>query len=152
MNNSEGILFNLLAEVGKPIANFIKAYLPQVDVFWWDNCIVRKLREYQISRIKPGDLQRLDIGTLLTALNRNFDTLSELAGLKRETKFYIKETQCMRNKLAHWKPGDVLTDADFARDLDTLYRLCTEINADSRLLEKLAQLRHDVILKIYLEI
>lgn len=139
----------ILDDMTRQVANFLSRHLPELEPdAWWTVCVLNNLSEQQYQRIvrSPShQLDNLDLAALLRILDRNwFELYKVQPQLSFDAKNYLKETQAIRNRWAN-KTATGFAFDDIYRDIDTLNRFAGVIHADEAMVEKLRQLRHQLL-------
>ena len=121
----------------------LEAWLPEVGgQKWWQFYVYDQLSisQQRVLLSTDGRLDELDAAGLLRVLARNWYELSNhktITGIKKNGLKFVKETQDIRNELAHKKVNQVVDHKDLIRYLDTLSRLIQEISGDPALIKDL---------------
>lgn len=137
-NHLEGSMITLLKEVAGQLALFLEKVLPSLHEGWWKQLVVNNLSIQQQRRIEQqriGSLSALDLAALLRVFDQNWYQLSTKLALPSESRHFVKEMQTVRNRWAHSGTEGFPVD-DVYRDLDTLQRFATVIEADESLIQK----------------
>lgn len=132
-------LNTLLQKVTVSLAAFLEKVLPSLLEDWWKQAVLYNLSIQQQSRIKQrniNSLAALDLAALLRVIDQNWFQISNKLNLSSETRHFVKEMQTIRNRWAHTDTEGFPVD-DIYRDLDTLQRFATIINADEHLLQEI---------------
>ena len=128
----------LWARMTKCLAHFSKRfYRPFSD--WWNEAVVNILSFQQRRRVRErgiNSLASLDLAALLRVLDQNWYQISTKLDLTSESRHFVKEMQTVRNRWAHAGSEGFPVD-DVYRDLDTLQRFATVIEADEGLLQEI---------------
>lgn len=129
----------LLSGAAEAIANYLDRLLPALFDDWWKEAVVGKLSFQQQRRVgEKGivSLSSLDIAALLRVLDQNWHQISMKMNLPPEARHFAREMQTVRNRWAHaGTEGCPLEDV--YRDLDTLQRFATVIEADDTLIQEI---------------
>lgn len=123
---------DLLQKTNIYLANFLEKTLPSLFDEWWKNAVLASLSFQQQRRVEErqiNSLTSLDLGSLLRVFDYNWYQLSTKMNLTHEARHYLKEMQTVRNRWAHAGAEDFPPDV-YYRDLDTLQRFASVINAD----------------------
>ena len=128
----------VLADLAATIAGVLQRELPQVGKDWWQSCVVDRLSIQQqrlVSNGRVDSLASLDLAGLLRVFDQNWNPLGYRLNLDQQTRNWLKEAQGIRNRWAHLPPGG-LRLGDAYRDVDTLYRLLSALDADHVTLDR----------------
>jgi len=129
-----------LKETTKETCRLLYTLLPNIGgEKWWDKSVIGKLSHQQQNRVQRGQvskLEDLDLAALLRVFDKNWFEISDKANLPYEGRNLVKEVQQVRHRAFHQGAENPKLD-DIYRDLDTLKRYLSMIDADSDLLEKL---------------
>lgn len=136
-----------LDDVTGALSDFLARELPRFGrTDWWNHYVLSVLTPSQreiIERRRVTSLAGLDLAALLRVLDQNWNEMSGNLKWPREVRTFVKESQSIRNRWAHF--GSQLPKADdIYRDLDTLQRLMQAIG-DGNLAEKLGQAKRKVL-------
>jgi hypothetical protein len=118
---------------------YLKSVLSKIYDNWWSEGVLKKLSKEQaeyIIREKINSLDGLDLAKLLRVFDENWNEISRKMDLASDARTFIKEMKSIRNKLAHSTGSNFYRDEIF-RDLDTLQRLATIINAANAFIEEI---------------
>ncbi len=129
----------LLNEVVEQLDRFLEKVLPSLFEDWWQQAVINTLSFQQQRRLghkETHSLSSLDLAALLRVLDQNWYQISTNLHLPSEVRHYVKEMQTIRNRWAHAASGSFPED-DVYRDLDTLQRFASIINADSAFLDEI---------------
>jgi hypothetical protein len=131
-------MFSLLGnETAESLRDFLSSVLPETSPNWWGNLVIPSLSFQQLRMVEErgiSSLSGLDLAALLRVIDKNWFEISSKRPLTNEVRTWIKEMQHIRNKWAH-AAGHPPEAEDIYRDLDTLQRFLTAINASSALVE-----------------
>ncbi|MFA6293345.1 MAG: helicase-related protein [Victivallales bacterium] len=125
-----------LTEASAQLVIFLDDVLPSLFDDWWKNAVVCNLSFQQQRRIeqsKINSLASLDLAALLRVLDQNWYQVSRKLNLTSDSRHFIKEMQTIRNRWAHAGTEGFPLD-DVYRDLDTIQRFATVINANELLI------------------
>ena len=114
------------------LANYLNKILPELYDDWWQDGVLSELsyRQQQwVDRHEVVSLSSLDLAALLRVLDQNWYQISENRKLTREDRHYVKEMRTIRNRWAH-ADAKGFSSEDIYRDLDTLQRFVSVIEAD----------------------
>ncbi|MBI1986921.1 MAG: hypothetical protein HYS70_01060, partial [Nitrospinae bacterium] len=128
----------LLSEAARQLAIFLEKVLPSIFDDWWKQAVVNNLSSQQRQQIEQrniGSLASLDFAALLRVLDQNWYQISPKLSLTSEARHFVKEMQTVRNRWAHASTEGFPVE-DIYRDLDTLQRFATVIDADESLLQE----------------
>lgn len=141
-------MVELLADVNKVIHDFLGIWLPKIGgEDWWKRYVLYALTDSQLRHVEQKGIEALsglDLAALSRVLVRNWSSISWKAGLSRDGQHYLKEIQIIRNRWAH-AGVDAYPPADVYRDLDTIVRFLSELDADEAIAAKARQARDDVL-------
>jgi len=141
--NTQATLSKLLSEVAKYLALFLERELPSLFEDWWNQAVVNNLSFQQRRRMEQrgiASLGALDLAALLRVLDQNWYQVSNKLGLTSESRHFVKEMQTIRNRWAHATTEGFPLD-DIYRDLDTLQRFATVIEANETLIQEVRSLK-----------
>jgi len=145
-------MFSLLSvEVASSVRTFLETILPQLDENWWNRHVVPALSFQQQRTVKNksiSSLSGLDLAALLRVVDKNWYEISGKYNLTHETRNWVRELQQIRNRWAH-SAGHPPSPEDVYRDLDTLQRFLTAINAAPNLLEQIRQRKQGALPNIH---
>ena len=122
----------------KYLALFLEKILPSLFDDWWKQAVVNNLSFQQRRRIEQRNIESLaslDLAALLRVLDQNWYQISTKLNLTSEARHFVKEMQTVRNRWAHAGTEGFPVE-DVYRDLDTLQRFATVIEADESLLQE----------------
>lgn len=143
-------MHDALNDLAKNIQQFLENVLPSCDDQWWSNCVIGNLT-FQQRKIaeekKMTSLKELDLAGLLRVLDQNWHEINGVHRLPFEARNWLKETQSIRNRWAHLPP-DGLSPDDCYRDLDTVLRLLTALDAEESSIARIRTLRDKTIEKL----
>ncbi len=140
---------NLLNKASKCLALFLEKVLPSLFHCWWHDAVINVLSFQQRRRVKErgiNSLISLDLAALLRVLDQNWYQVSAKLNLASEARHFVKEMQTVRNRWAHAGSEEFPVD-DVYRDLDTLQRFATIIEADESLLEEVRTTKTSLLTK-----
>ncbi len=129
----------LLQKTTIHLASYLEKVLPPLFDNWWIEAVVNKLSFQQQRRVKQHgneSLKSLDLAALLRLLDQNWYQLSRSLDLTSESRHYVKEMQTVRNRWAH-TGSEGMPVEDVYRDIDTLQRLASLINADDIFIQEI---------------
>ena len=130
---------DLLQKTTRCLSNYLNIVLPQLLENWWKEAVVYKLSYQQQRRIEQNgvdSLFSLDLAALLRILDKNWRDISQEKNISYESFHFIKEMQTIRNKWAHAATEEFQFE-DVYRDLDTLQRFVTLIDADETFIQEI---------------
>jgi hypothetical protein len=131
------------------LCSFLKGLLPSFSEHWWDKNVLRNLtfQQQQIVRDKKiNSLSRLDLSSLLRILDKNWYQIAQRKCISSDARLYIKEMNAVRNRWAHAGAEETPTD-DVYRDLDTLLRFASAIEAGREFTDRVKIAKEKVLLK-----
>ena len=137
----------LLNDAAKELAHFLETLLPSLFDDWWKDAVTSNLSYQQQRRLeqsRTNSLASLDLAALIRVLDRNWYQVSIKLNLPAESRHFIKEMHTVRNRWAHANTGGVPFE-DMYRDLDTLQRFASIINANEILLNEVRALKTSLI-------
>ena len=137
----------ILTDVTKNLISYLEAVLPTISEKWWQNCVINVLSFQQKRRVeqkKITSLSAFDLAGLLRILDQNWYLISTKRNCSPEARHFVKEMQTIRNRWAHIG-GEGFSDEDVYRDLDTLQRFAAVIESDKGIIEKIKQLKIELI-------
>ena len=136
-----GVIAELFSLLTKELCNYLGHALPKLSDDWWQSRVIAEL-SFQQSQIveqhRVSELSSLDLAALLRIIDRNWFEISRVEALPPGTRNFVKELQTIRNRWAH-AGSDKMDNDDLFRDLDTMQRLATAINADRRVIDKIVE-------------
>lgn len=142
-------MFSLLAnETAEALRSFFVSVAPENSENWWNSTVIPTLSFQQQRMVEErgiASLSGLDLAALLRILDKNWYDISAKKNLSNEVRIWTREMQLIRNKWAHsgGKPPEM---EDLYRDLDTLQRFLTAINADTDLISTVRERKRDCII------
>lgn len=125
-------LNSLFQKLTAYLAGYLESILPSFSNDWWSEAVVNNLSFQQRRRVEQRrieSLTSLDLAALLRVLDQNWYQISMKLDLTSEARHFVKEMQTVRNRWAHAGSEGFPVD-DVYRDIDTLQRFATVINAD----------------------
>jgi len=138
----------VIQRVTEALAKFLERELPGLKAAgWWDSLVVAMLTPQQrdmVNRRRVTSLSGLDLAALLRTLDQNWTGMSTKLNWPREVRHFIKETQSLRNRLAH-RGSEPADPEDSYRDLDTLQRLMQAIG-EGKLAEVIAGAKRQILM------
>lgn len=129
---------NLLQKVTVSLASYLESVLPSLFENWWTEAVLSKLSFQQRRRVEQRNISSLasfDLAALLRVLDQNWYQISTNKNLSSESRHFVKEMQTIRNRWAHIGTEKFPVD-DIYRDLDTLQRFATVVDADDAFLRE----------------
>jgi len=148
-NSMQASMAHLLGEASKYLALYLEKVLPPLFNDWWNEAVVNILSFQQRRRVKDrgiNSLTSLDLAALLRILDQNWYQISAKLDLTSEARHFVKEMQTVRNRWAHAGSEGFPVD-DVYRDLDTLQRFATVIEADEDLLQEIGATKTSLLAK-----
>ena len=148
-NQMQASFATLLSGAAEALANYLDRLLPSLFDNWWKDAVVDKLSFQQQRRVeqkKIVSLSSLDLAALLRVLDQNWYKTSTKLNLTPEARHFVKEMQTVRNRWAHAGSEGFPVD-DVYRDLDTLQRFATVIEADEVLLQEIRTIKTSLLAK-----
>ncbi len=142
-------LNSLLQKATISLAAYLEKVLPSLFNDWWNEAVINILSFQQRRRVKErriNSLTSLDLASLLRVLDQNWYQISTKLNLTSEARHFVKEMQTVRNRWAHTGSEGFPVD-DVYRDLDTLQRFATVIEADEGLLQKVRATKTSLLAK-----
>ncbi len=137
----------LLSSVSKYLCSYLGNRLPSIAGDWWEKCVLACLTPEQTRRVKKygtNSLSALDLAALLRILDQNWHRISTSENLPRESRHFLKEMQTIRNRWAHATLEGFSVD-DLYRDLDTLQRFSTMIEAGEEFVQIVKELKRSLV-------
>ena len=147
--DTQASFVTLLNGATKCLAEYLNRVLPALCDNWWKDTVVIKLSFQQQRRVEQNgtaSLSSLDLASLLRVLDQNWYEISMKMNLSRESRHFVKEMQTVRNRWAHAATEGFPMD-DVYRDLDTLQRFATVIEADEGLLQEVRATKTSLLAK-----
>jgi SNF2 family N-terminal domain. len=132
-------LNSLLQKATISLAAYLDKVLPFLFNDWWNEAVINTLSFQQRRQVKErgiNSLNSLDLAALLRVLDQNWYQISTKLDLMSETRHFIKEMQTVRNRWAHAGSEGFPVD-DVYRDLDTLQRFATVIEAEETFIQEI---------------
>ncbi|MBW2021209.1 MAG: DEAD/DEAH box helicase family protein, partial [Deltaproteobacteria bacterium] len=129
----------LLRQAAEALASYLERLLPSLFENWWKEAVVDNLSFQQQRRIEQQgivSLSSLDLAALLRVLDQNWYQISMKMNLLPEARHFVKEMQTVRNRWAH-VGAEGLPLEDVYRDLDTLQRFATVIEAEEGFIQEI---------------
>ena len=148
-SRAQVLMAHFLGEVSRALAYFLEKILPNLSANWWDEAVVNTLSFQQRRLVKEHDinsLASLDLAALLRVLDQNWYQVSTKLGLKSEERHFVKEMQTVRNRWAHAGSEGFPID-DVYRDLDTLQRFASVVDANESLLDEVRKAKASMLSK-----
>ena len=148
-NHMQASIAHLLGKASKCLALFLEKVLPSLFNDWWNEAVINILPFQQRRRVKErriNSLTALDLGALLRVLDQNWYQISTKLSLTSEARHFVKEMQTVRNRWAH-AGSEGFPAEDVYRDLDTLQRFATVIEADQSLLQEIRTTKTSLLTK-----
>ena len=142
-------LNSLLQKATISLAAYLEKVLPSLFNDWWNETVINILSFQQRRRVKErgiNSLTSLDLAALLRVLDQNWYQISTKLNLTSEARHFVKEMQTVRNRWAHAGSEEFPVD-DIYRDLDTLQRFATVIEADESLLQEVRATKTSLLAK-----
>lgn len=120
------------------LAEWLSARLPSISIYWWKECVIFNLNEYQRNRIKENNinnLKDLDLSALLRITDRNWYELRDKFYLTTKEREVIKTLTSVRNNWAHCSgniPSKdiILSDLNNILEFFSLYSIRDDIQKD----------------------
>ena len=130
---------DLLQKATISLAIYLEKTLPPLCDDWWKEAVLDMLSTRQRKMVEKrsiDSLASLDLAALLRVLDNNWFRISQERSLTSEDRNYAKEMITVRNRWAH-ASSEGFSDDDLYRDLDTLQRFASLIEADEDLIQEL---------------
>lgn len=137
--NVQGILATHFETISRELARFLEGVLPDIFDDWWNKAVLNKLtykQQRNVERYSIFALSGLDLAGLLRVIDQNWYQISTAHNFTSESRHFVKEMQTVRNRWAHANPEGLPVD-DIYRDLDTLQRFATVIDANEEVIQNL---------------
>lgn len=131
----------------RELAQFLSAKLPALSEEWWNKHVVDRLsfqQQRMVQELGLKSLQQLDFAALLRVLDQNWYELSNILGLPREGRTWVKEMQTVRNKWAHLS-AQAMPASEIYRDADTVGRLLGMLGAEPTSIESVESAKADAL-------
>ncbi|NLD05060.1 MAG: DEAD/DEAH box helicase [Synergistaceae bacterium] len=147
--NTQIVLSKLLGEITKYLSTFLERELTSLFEDWWNQAVADKLTFQQRRRVEErgiSSLDALDLAALLRVLDQNWYQISSKLSLTSESRNFAKEMQTIRNRWAHTTTEGFPID-DVYRDLDTLQRFASVIEANETLIQEVQFLKTAFLIK-----
>ena len=149
-------MHDLLDEAASATARFLEDKLPSLTQDdWWERRVLQFLSTAQRGAVERNgitQLSGLDLSSLLHTLENNWRSLDDNSEFPPGSLNFVREMRSVRNQLSHRSAAHDPIPDDVYRDLDTLERFLSVINADGNLQEKVRADRITVaaeILKVH---
>jgi ATP-dependent helicase HepA len=139
----------LLSKAAKHLAPFLEEMLPSLFEDWWNQAVVNNLSFQQRRRIEQRNIESLaslDIAALLRVLDQNWYQISTKRDLTAESRHFVKEMLTVRNRWAHAGTEGFPVE-DVYRDLDTLQRFASVINAKKDFIQEVRTTKTSLLAK-----
>jgi superfamily II DNA or RNA helicase len=140
-------LYKLLQKAADNLAIFLNNILPSLFDNWWKDAVMVKLSFQQQRRVEQKGivaLSSLDLAALLRVLDQNWYQISTKMNLSPESRHFVKEMQTIRNRWAHAGTEGFPLE-DIYRDLDTLQRFATVIEAKEVFIQEIRVMKTSLI-------
>ncbi len=140
-------LHKLLQKAADNLAIFLNNILPSLFDNWWKDAVMVKLSFQQQRWVEQkgiDSLASLDLAALLRVLDQNWYQISTKMNLTSESRHFVKEMQTIRNRWAHAGTDGFPLD-DIYRDLDTLQRFATVIEAKEAFIQEIRTTKTSLI-------
>jgi len=128
------------------LQHFLSQVLPTLSRNWWNDLVLRHLTPQQLQSAKERNvksLSGLDLKALLRVLERNWSPIRGVKHLPYNDLNYVKEMSDVRNRWAHMTTEEVPED-DIYRDLDTLQRFASAIEAGPEYINSIKKAKVEV--------
>ena len=138
---------DLLRKTTVFLANFLERTLPSLFEDWWNKAVVANLSFQQQRRVEErhiNSLTSLDLGSLLRVFDYNWYQISMKLNLTSEARHFLKEMQTVRNRWAH-AGAEEFPIEELYRDLDTLQRFASIINANDDFINEVRATKASVL-------
>ena len=146
--SSDSQMLQHLKEATRELCRFLEKVLAEVGGDdWWQRLVVDQLSFQQQKYVEQRDVKRLeslDLAALLRVLDRNWYEISWKVTQSPDARHYVKEMQTVRNRWAHASMEEYSRD-DIYRDLDTLQRFLTAIDASDELQDRVRKEREALL-------
>ena len=146
--SSNSQMLQHLKEATRDLCRFLAKVLAEVGGDdWWQRLVVDQLSFQQQRYVEQRDVKRLeslDLAALLRVLDRNWYEISWKVTQSPDARHYVKEMQTVRNRWAHATVEEYSRD-DIYRDLDTLQRFLTAIDASDELQDRVRKEREALL-------
>ncbi len=146
-NRIQALFATLLSGAAEALANYLDRILPSLFDNWWKDAVADKLSFQQQRRVEqkgPVSLSSLDLAALLRVLDQNWYQISMKMNLSPESRHFVKEMQTVRNRWAH-AGIEGFPIEDIYRDLDTLQRFATVIEAEDAFIQKIRKTKTSLL-------
>ncbi len=143
---------SLFENITRELVKYLLKNLPELSEEWWEQYVLLALNPFQKEKMNKtkNSLDNLDLSSLLRIFDNAWYPISTHNNLRTVHKYYLKELQSIRN---HWIviDGKSTNKDDQYRDLDTIQRFLTMIEADTELINKVKQLKKALITDLSLQ-
>jgi len=143
----QSTISRLLSEVTRYLAFFLEKELPSLFEDWWEQAVISNLSFQQRRWVEQrgiASLGGLDLAALLRVLDQNWYQISNKLRLTSESRHFVKEMQTIRNRWAH-STTEGFSVEDVYRDLDTLQRFASVIEADEKITQEIRSSKMELI-------
>ncbi|MDD3847155.1 MAG: Swt1 family HEPN domain-containing protein [Syntrophorhabdaceae bacterium] len=140
----------MLWEATGILQDFLLQILPSLSRNWWNDLVLRYLTPQQQQSAKEKNvksLSGLDLKALLRVLERNWSPIRGVKQIPYNALHYVKEMSEVRNRWAHMTTEEVPPD-DIYRDLDTLQRFASAIEAGPEYINNIKKAKEGVFPKL----
>ena len=147
--NIHASISKLLRAATRQLSTFLNKFLPSLGEDWWKQAVLSNLSFQQKRQVEQRNLESLaslDLAALLRVLDQNWYQISVKLNLSSESRHFVKEMQTVRNRWAHAGAEDFPLD-DVYRDLDTLQRFASIIDAEEELLQEIQATKATLLVK-----
>jgi len=147
INHIQASMARLFSETTKYLSSYLEGFLPSLFDDWWNEAVVKNLSFQQRRRVKEcgiDSLCSLDLAALIRILDQNWYQFSMKMSLSPEARHFVKEMQTVRNRWAHASTEGFPLE-DVYRDLDTLQRFATLIEAEESFIQEIHTIKTSLL-------
>ncbi len=145
MNHNISIL---LKSASRELCLFLTNLLPKIGgENWWSRNVIDQLsfkQQQNVEQRQIKELNGLDLAALLRVLDKNWYEIGSQKTLPPDARHFVKEMLYVRNRWAHESVQKYPVD-DVYRDLDTLLRFLSVIDASENLQDEVRKERQNLI-------
>jgi len=112
--NIENKIFAILSSLPSELSFWLEnKFISLGKNSWWEQFVYPTLSYQQTELVKRKDiktLQKLDLSALLRILDKNWYHITKDGAVEYSNRTYIKQMQQIRNRFAHFIPGEITKD------------------------------------------
>ncbi len=147
LSEISGKITELLHLSSNQLSIWLEKQLSLIDQDWWRSLVLSSLSYQQSQRVERSQinsLSKLDLAALFRILDKNWYPLSQQCKFDYQDRNYVKEMQTVRNQWAHIDAAGI-DDDDIYRDLDTIQRVLSLIDATSESISSVKKLKKQIL-------